>query len=340
MTNEESYTLPSNVKQIGSLNDRGQRIYMEDYAISYIEQYANSQKDKEKIAVLVGKKIDIDGENVIFISGVIQGKYTIKRNGMTELTEKSWQYIKSQMNLYFSDLNIVGWTYIQPGFEEYIGENIYSFQKNNAIRGLEVLYIIDPIENISSLYKWNDNKNEGMHEYMLENKIKEAEEAIEAPETDAGAVARAVASKKRSNYKNRIRTSNDSRKMINLLGGVSFVMLMVCFVMGAGLVQNDERLNSLEEKLILLETALNDSSSVFAAQEPTTQSTTLQTTTVTTTQTTTKTPEPKKYVVKEGDTLIKISKNLYGSSANVSKIRELNNIEGSNIVVGEVLLLP
>ena len=30
----------------------------------------------------------VDNETVIFVSGVLQGKYTIMRNGMPELTEK------------------------------------------------------------------------------------------------------------------------------------------------------------------------------------------------------------------------------------------------------------
>ena len=43
MTNEENnFQLPTNVKQVGSISD-GSRIYMEDYACTYIEQYAASE---------------------------------------------------------------------------------------------------------------------------------------------------------------------------------------------------------------------------------------------------------------------------------------------------------
>ena len=60
---------------------------------------------------------------------------------------------------------------------------------------------------------------------------------------------------------------------------------------------------------------------------------------------TTKAPEPEtqrhaEYVVKEGDTLIKISKSVYGNTSKVNEIRELNKIENNNIVVGHKLLLP
>lgn len=359
MTNEENYNLPVNVKQIGTINDNTSRIYMEDYACTYIEQYAKAEPVKEKIAILAGKNINVDGDDVLFVSGVIQGKYTIKKNGMTELTEKSWQYIKKQMNLYFKDLEIVGWVYVQPGFEDYISENVCAFQQTNVSRGLQVLYIADPVENVNSFYKWNSNnemfnqvkgyviyyeKNEGMHEYMLENKIKDTviEENNAVKQQDAGAAARAAATNRRSKYKSRLRLNNDSRKMINILGGVSFIMLMVCFVMGAGLVQNDERISSLEDKLAFLEASIRDSQSVFASQkitETTTQTTTMTTTQATTMQITTSS-QPDKYVVKSGDTLIKICKEIYGNTKNVSKIKELNNLDGSTIVVGDTLLLP
>lgn len=363
MTNEDNYVLPTNVKQIGTINDNTSRIYMEDYAQTYIDQYAASDITRERIAILIGKKIQAEGDEVLFISGVIQGKYTIKKNNMLELTEKSWQYVKKQMSMYFSGLEIVGWVYIQPGFEDYIGENICTFQKKNKDRGLEVLYIADPSEHINSFYNWNDEtkmfnqikgyivyyeKNEGMHEYMLENKIKTVKKEIpQKTISDAGAAARAVASTKRSKYRTGSRISADSRKMVNLLGGVSFIMLMVCFVMGAGLIQNDERINNLEEKISFLEADFKESQDVFASQtlsEATTQPSSVSSTQSETNEpTTVKTATEesyKKYVVKTGDTLIKICKNTYGDAAKIDEIKEINSIKDNTIVVGETLLLP
>lgn len=358
MTNEESnFQLPTNVKQVGSIAD-GSRIYMEDYACTYIEQYA-AEPSKEKIAVLIGKTMTIDNETVIFISGVLQGKYTIMRNGMPELTEKSWQYVEKQIELYFNDLSVVGWAYIQPGFEDYISDKLCQFQKNNLTRGLQLLYVIDPTENISSFYKWDVDghvfniikgyivyyeKNESMHEYMLENKLKPVTNESTLPDMkkDSGALLRKITSGKKT-ISARHNIISQEKNLLNLLGGVSFIMLLVCFIMGAGLIQSDERISSMENQLAALQEAVDGSQSVFASQ---TQATTVKTTTEPTTVATTEKPtEPAtekqaEYVVKEGDTLIKISKNLYGNTSKVNAIRELNNIENNNIVVGHKLLLP
>lgn len=368
MTKEEINALPNNVKQVGSISENN-RIYLEDYACTYLEQYAASEEGKEKIAILVGRNLTINDDSVLFINGVIQGKYTIQKNGMVELTEKSWQYIEKQMKLYFKDNQIVGWAYVQPGFEDYISEKLCAFQKNNIVKGLQVLYITDPTEKISGFYKWNNNeevfssikgyiiyyeKNDGMHEYMLENKIKE-DKPVEEPAAereDAGAKARVVATKKIPK-KGKHYAPIDQSKTINLLGSVSFVMLLVCFIMGAGLVQNDDKLSALETKLAALENEFQSSKEVFASNQLTTTeiTTTAQTTVTQTSESVTEAPtqaennatssvDHEKYEIQAGDTLISISKKKYGTTAKVDEIRELNNIENDKIVVGKTLLLP
>lgn len=371
MTNEETNNLPNNVKQIGSISE-GYRIYLEDYACTYLEQYAASKGGCEKAAVLVGRNLTINNDNVLFINGVIQGKYTVQRNGMAELTEKSWQYIDRQLNLYFKDSQVVGLAYVQPGFEDYISEKLCTFQKNNITKGLQVLYITDPTEKISGFYRWNNNeelfsaikgyiiyyeKNEGMHEYMLENKIKEdkpeSEPESEHEPEDAGAKARAVTASKPVK-KGKHYAPIDQSKTVNLLGSVSFVMLLVCFIIGAGLVQNDDKLKDLETQLSALENEFQSSREVFASY----QEAAAETTTVAVTETatefitekaveqTTSAPqntaasEPEKYTIQAGDTLISISKAKYGDTSKVQEIRELNNIEDDKIVVGKTLLLP
>ncbi len=360
MTNEETNILPNNVKQIGSISDNN-RIYLEDYAATYLEQYAASEGGREKAAVLVGRNLTINNDNVLFISGVIQGKYTIQRNGMAELTEKSWQYIDKQLELYFKDSQVVGLAYVQPGFEDYISEKLCTFQKNNIIKGLQVLYITDPTEKISGFYKWNNNeevfgaikgyiiyyeKNEGMHEYMLENKIKEdkpPKEEQAAEREDAGAKARAVAAAK-CPIKGKHYAQADPSKAINLLGSVSFIMLLVCFIMGAGLVQNDDRLNELQEKLTALESEFQSSQQVFASYQEAAQQTASTTELVTEATTaaveSTAVSEHEIYEVQAGDTLTSISREKYGDTSMVSEIRELNNITDDKIIIGKTILLP
>ena len=371
MTNEEAKALPNNIKQIGNINNEC-RIYMEDYACTYLNQYSSSD-DNEKIAILIGRNLTVDNENILFISGVIQGKYTTNKNGIVDFSEKCWQYVQKQINLYFKDQEVVGWAYVQPGYEDYISEKLCNIQKSNVTKGLQVLYIIDPSENISSFYRWNSTdqtfnningyiiyyeKNEGMHEYMLENKIKStiAENIIQNKADDAGSKAREIAKNKRPNPRkiNKKATANPY-KALNLMGTATFIMLLVSFIMGAGLLQNDDRISQMESKIIQLEHNLKNSQSVFAAQssqnEVINNSNNDVTSSTETAQETLLNNDQKsnaiasedkytKYEVKAGDTLLKISKEKYGTSTKVAEIRELNDIVGNKIVVGDILLLP
>jgi LysM repeat protein len=365
MTESEQFVIPGNIKQIGSIGE-GTKVYVEDYASTYSMQYAASDKCREKIAVLVGKCEEKDGEEIIFVSGVIQGHYAVSRNGMTELTEKSWQYIEKQMSLYFTECDIIGWMYVQPGFEDYINDNICTYQRENLDRGLKLLYLCDPQEGISSFYRWDSDgnvfsvlkgymiyydKNEGMHEYMLENKLKpiNIRPELEMPEReDAGAKARrsatATKGRTRSQVRKTARPMPEQTRMINLLGSASFVMLVVCMVMGAGLIQNGERLSQIENQMNRLQADFDGTKSVFAAQ--TEQTTTAETSTEQTTAPTTVQPvttaqtENETYVVEDGDTLIKISKKIYGSTDKVEEIRELNGIEENKIIAGKPIKLP
>lgn len=370
MTEKNKEVLPANIKQIGTIGE-GKRIYMEDYAVTYIQQYAAADNAREKIAILVGQTLQIDEQEVLFVSGVIQGKYSTHKNGMVQLTEKSWQYIKKQVDLYFENLQVVGWAYIQPGFEDYVKDNIVTYQLNNLERGIEVLYLIDPLEKVSSFYVWNESeagfnalrgymvyyeKNEGMHEYMLENKLKLNEESFEYEDVLVNMAEKEQAEKNTAprSLKRKTRAVAEQRRMINMLGSASFVMLLVCFIMGAGLIENDERINQLELKLANMESTVNGAQSVFASQtqqqitEPVTENVTQSTTSKpviqeqepVTQSINTKTATDT-YKVSSGDTLSSISRAVYGTIDKIDDIMNLNGMTDPNqLIEGTELELP
>ena len=76
-TNGTGTVFPTNIRQMGTADD-GLRIYMEDYVHTYLYQYARSSANGEKLAVLMGKHLVVDGKDTVFISGVVQAKFTEK----------------------------------------------------------------------------------------------------------------------------------------------------------------------------------------------------------------------------------------------------------------------
>lgn len=371
MNENDRTILPSNIKQIGTLSSE-KRVYVEDYAATYLQQYANADNCREKAAFLIGQEITVDGSKALFISGVIQGRYSVQKNGTVQLTEKSRQYAKKQIDIYFKGLSIVGWAYIQPGYEDSIKDGIREYHEENCDRGLDVMLLIDPLEKINSFFVYDGEgfkalkgyiiyyeKNEGMHEYMLENKLKPANDDYRlisdfAPEEAPMSEQAFEASKKTSPSLREARLKHRAeKKTAGLMSTLSFVMLMVCFVMGAGLVQNDKRINELEMNMASLKTefaAVDNVQSVFAADHTPaeiTEQTTLCTTTRLTTQAPTTEAQTKpsaalsKYRVEKGDTLSRISEKIYGTIGMMEDIMRLNGMENADdLTEGTQLVLP
>lgn len=293
MHENENFELPTNIKQIGSISDSGLRVYMEDYVYTYIQQYASSSGCDEKIGILVGLDCVINGQDVIFISGAIQGKFSKQSSGMEVLTEESWEYIDTQMDIYFKGLKIIGWIYVQPGYGEFLNTLHMNYHRENFKSFYQVLFLNDPMEKMSCFFAWDNktgdlktlrgyfiyfDRNEGMHEYMLDNRIvkmkEDSNEVVERTKREEVAKTLEVVRKPRTT-RNRNKTVAEQKKMINLFGSLSAVLFLVCFIMGAGLIQNDDRITKLEDQLAAIDNSYkyllaqikeDNTQSVFAAQ--------------------------------------------------------------------------
>lgn len=347
--------MPSNIKQIGSISD-GLRIYIEDYAFTYIKQYAEISQS-EQIATLIGEKKIIEGNNMLFISGVIKGKYTKTEDALVCYTNYTFKDVKDNINRFFEGKEILGWVYIQPGYGDYINDRQIKYHLENFPDDNQVLLVADPLEKITCFYvRDNDNlkalkgyfvyydKNEQMHEYMLENKLQEDKVPVQS-EINITKIEPAKNKRIEKAY-------TKQKKVSSMYASLCGVLFLVLFVMGGSLIQSDERIENLETKLsqldnsykyILNEFNSENSQPVFAEQTP--QTTTVTTTEITTVterqpETTTK-KETKKYTVKEGDTLIGISVEHYGTKDRVEDIMSLNNItDADTIYSGFSLKLP
>lgn len=381
----KQFNLPKNIKQMGSI-DNNFKIYMEDYVFTYLQQYAKEGRGEERIAVLIGDSYTIDGSEVLFISGAIKGEHTIQENGIVKLSEKSFDCIYEKIQKYFQGHKIVGWFYSQPGFSDYINEEYINYHKQVFTEKNQVFFLSDPVENIGGFYKFSDNdffsingfiiyyeKNEQMSEYMLDNKpvnLKTDEKKFRAKDEHIVNLSRKNLSPKNSNM------IKEYKKMTSVFGSLSAVLFLVCFIMGAGLIQSDDRISELEQRLVKLDESYryvltqmkNDNvQSVFAQDIETYQTTTQQTTlqslttteqttspttetqttkssTTTTVETTTASSENKSfktYEVREGDSLELISKKFYGDRSKIEDIMQLNELnDADKIFVGMIIKLP
>ena len=296
---KNEFEFPTNVKQMGCIEENI-KIYMEDYVYTYLYQYAKSGSGHEKIAALVGRHTKIGDEEIVIISGAIQGKGTRVIKGVESFTDETWDYVSTQMDVYFKGLEVIGWMHTQPGFGAFLMARDEQFHKENFKQKWNVLFVLDPIEKIDTFYVYNDNnsikaakgyfiyydnKNVGMKDYMIEtNKVSKKKEQeinefdeIEDENKEEKVVNdRIDAAKKIRKVLNEKAESNESSKgKFAMLTGVCAVLCIACASMGVSLLSSQTRLNKLETEIssvrtsyIALSEQISNSSvtSVFAAQ--------------------------------------------------------------------------
>ena len=185
------FTLPTNIKQIGSIGD-GLRIYVEDYVCTFLHQYAEAGGYGERLAFLVGRHLVIDSQPILFICGAIHGKHTEEYEGFLRFSEKSRDYAEAMLDEHFPMMEIVGWMQSQPSYGTYLNQHYATYHLRQFRKAYQVMYVLDPIERANAFYTPDPDaltpsermtevsgyfiyyeKNVNMHEYMLANKIVE-----------------------------------------------------------------------------------------------------------------------------------------------------------------------
>ena len=177
--------LPTNVRQIGSIETSGLRIYVEDYVFTFVQQYTQANSATERLGILVGRFVETKPGPILFISGAIEGKYTAEGTNGVEFSKKTNEYVSDMLDKYFPGLKIVGWLQSQPGYGTYLSSKNYNYHKENFVDEHQVLYVTDPIQRQDVFYYYNEekelcesrgyfvyyDKNKPMHEYMIDNRV-------------------------------------------------------------------------------------------------------------------------------------------------------------------------
>ncbi|NMA82485.1 MAG: LysM peptidoglycan-binding domain-containing protein [Epulopiscium sp.] len=251
----EEFRLPTNIKQIGEIQE-GIQIYLEDYVHTYLYQYARQDSRNERLAILTGRYERKEGEEILLISGAIQVKHTVIEKGQPYFTGEAWDDVVKKQKQFFPGDQILGWVHTQPGY----GLMLTSFhQEQHEIwfgKPYQIIYIIDPIAKEGQFYAWQDEpvpvpgyfiyyaRNEKMHEYMMEYRVIKSK-MLERPEED-------IIIQYRRQERNR-KQEAQQKKIIHMLSSFSAVLLLVCLVMGIGLVYNLEQIQRLQQALDMMD---------------------------------------------------------------------------------------
>ena len=352
----EKFEIPKNVKQIGGV-DNFLKVYIEDYVYTYLKQYAISNESKNKYCILVGKIHKNQIEKIIVIKGVIRCNIKASSDDTSIIQDRIKMFIEEERKIYYPELEMVGWMHATDEDLKRVFEHDKLFHRINFSGSNKILLLANYEEDSEELYCFRDNtlvkvqgfyiyyeKNKQMQNYMQDNKI----------ESD-------FQTKKVSDYKSRtiITTKpnlikNDKSQIASkMVSNLGFAMLIMCVIMGFGMIKSLEKINDVESKVtflnegyVMLQEKVNNQEGTQAVTNPADEEKQIangqENAQISATSNNSQNQNKfTKYIVKEGDNLNKISFLHYNTIDNAKKIMNANNLSSSDkIYVGQELIIP
>lgn len=361
---------PKNIKQIGEVSS-DKKIYIEDYAFTYINSIAYNNPSDSQAGVLLGENQTDGDEKCVFIKGIIKAKLgtEVEEKGVY-FNESVWNGIYSDVEKYFPDLAVVGWFAAIP---EVTPERMMKLKKihlDNFAGTMKTFYLIDTVEKEENFYLYENGelkkqkgyvcfyeRNYEMQEYMLERRERKSSE--DGPDKVMKSIRNIIREKEEL---------HEQKKNARFMYGVSTFMVIVILVIGINLMNNYQKMKKFDKSIssLMVQMSGNDT----ATQEevvpvnkleggvyPTEVETTSQTavTSVVSTENVTVTAaqpveeqtvaatanEVKTYTVKAGDTIMGICKKYYGDTSKCNEVIAYNNIKDENFLyIGQQIKLP
>ena len=242
---------PKNIKQIGDVSS-DKKIYIEDYAFTYINSIAYNSPQEEQAGVLLGELAKEGNERCVFVKGVIKAALGDTSDTGIYFDENIWNKIYSDTEKYFPDLSVVGWFAVMPEVTDERMARLKKLHLDNFAGNMKTLYLVDTVEKEEHFYLYENGtlkrqkgyvcfyeRNYEMQEYMLERSEKKSCE-----DASDDRVIR--------NIRNVIREKEElkeQRKSGSFMYGVSAFLVVVIIVIGINLMNNYEKMRRLNQSV-------------------------------------------------------------------------------------------
>lgn len=367
--------LPKNIRQIGSPAGHT-KVYIEDYVITFLNSLSMDKNTYVRGAILFGEKKQIGNDLVIFIRGAIEGQNLELDLDETVFDDEVWREIYQQKDRLFSGLEVIGWALLRMGFSVRLNDKIKKTHFENFPGEGKVLYMMDDLEGEDAFYVFRGEdlsrqngyyiyyeKNPMMQNYLVERRqdMKEVQsyEKMMESRRDEKLIRQfreKISKKTKSNQrKGRIRNISTAAAvvMMMIMGGTMYyyagqdqsinfkeVVNGAVHTMGEGVQdQISTKSSSTVSRKITRTLDTAAPTSTQKKKQKTTQSTTRQK------QQTKKVSSGQyksyTYTVKRGETLVSISRKVYGTQKLVQRIKKANALSDENqIYPGQKLVIP
>lgn len=366
--------LPKNIRQIGSPAGHT-KVYIEDYVITFLNSLSMDKNTYVRGAILFGEKKQIGNDLVIFIRGAIEGQNLELDLDETVFDDEVWREIYQQKERLFSGLDVIGWALLRMGFSVRLNDKIKKTHFENFPGEGKVLYMMDDLEGEDAFYVFRGEdlsrqngyyiyyeKNPMMQNYLVERRqdIKEVQtyEKMMESRRDEKLIRQfreKISKKTKSNQrKGRIRNISTAAAVtiMMIMGGTMYyyagqdqsinfkeVVNGAVHTMGKGVSDQISTKSSTTSVKITKTLDSATQTSIHKKEQKTTQPTIKQK------QKTQKVSSGQyksyRYTVKSGETLVSISRKVYGTQKLVQRIKKANALSDENqIYPGQKLIIP
>lgn len=305
--------IPKNVHQIGNVSDTP-KIYVEDYVDTFFSQLSEVAKDKPIGAFLVGDIVDSEEGEYVFIHGAIQ-MHELKRNQKNYiLDEETWEHAKRDFEEYFEEGELIGWIVASSENEKEVDEEnetinfdrITKLHKSSFPKEHTILIMknVSLGEEQFYVHKLNQLMEIGGHFTYYEKNPSMQNYMISCRKKNGVCPTEVVEDQAAKNFRSIVRTREQyTHPRKRRTGLLKYLAHASVWIC----------------LIVCISLYISGQEGIFEESQASGQV----------------------YIVKEGDSLIRISNAVYGDRTHIEDICKKNGLtRGSLIYVGQKLILP
>ena len=242
---------PKNVKQIGNVSD-SPRIYVEDYVETFLNQLEEQGREVTITAFLLGEKVQIEGEECIFVTGALQEKDSISEEINPVITKEELETAKVESREYFHEMDIIGWFQTVPDRPLALSREMAKAHEKLLPEKNSLLILKGQEEELYFAYKFKElmeigghyifyEKNPDMQSYMIR-------ERRQIGVTPSEVVEDRAAKDFRSTIKGRMEV-REQRRESRYVYLTSVLLVVIVLAIGISTMNNYDKMNSVQNSI-------------------------------------------------------------------------------------------
>ena len=365
--NESFFRIPNNIRQIGEVGGT-QKIYIEDYAYTYLCRISSENLSKGIGAVLLGQANWKEGISYLFVKSAVSLPDMEVSEEHLEFTQEIWNHVYEKNKEYFPDQEIVGWFLSIPGCSMELHQIICQTHLDHFGGSDKILFVMEPLEKEEAFYRYEEGKmsrqtgfyvyyekNEPMHNFLIAQNEK-LEKKTE--EVDDSAVHNFRKKVEKNISQDRSKPGFPVMKTAAICAAVAVLAVGVLYLNDYQKMQSareviagidQEKQETTPEETVPVNGSVSgedtqeeekDAGKKNTEDTGEKESTDPQTESDQDSTQTDSEVHPS-YTIQQGDTITKISIKTYGNTKKVREICELNNISVNDLIYpGQKILLP